>query len=291
MSFIFQLSATSLPCLSQNNVISSCSTRHSHYNIGKKLGMASEPLLLSAESDSEILEAEDSKCTEDDSEKPTVSDCQEPHMLFTENGTSSSSAGYCFFCTQQGPVIEENASNSHKSKKRKKSQSLLALNFVGSKKANTSHLLADSCNNLTMMRCSSASIVRSAVLKIKQPSRNSSKDPSICSSLSKLTELRESCGLMCRICHSGDEDEELIRPCKCTGTVKYAHQSCILNWVSKSGHESCELCKFKFRTSKHSVKCFWKVCYDSVLFCQYIAGFPRHRSILVSTVFSEIGQI
>lgn len=235
--------------------------------------MASEPLLLSTESDSEILEAEAIKCMEDVPEKTAVTECQGSHVLVTEKGTSLS-PGYCFFCTQQGPVIKENVSNGHKSKKRKKSQSLLVLNSFGSKSANTSHLLADSCNNLTIMRCKSASVLRSAVLKVNQPSRNSSKDPSICSSLSKLTELRESCGLMCRICHSGNEDEELIRPCKCTGTVKYAHQSCILNWVSKSGHESCELCKFKFRTRKHSVKCFWKVCYDSILFCQFIAGLP-----------------
>ena len=265
MFLIFQLSATSLPCLSQNSVVSPCSSRRSHHNSRKKFGMASEPLLLSTESDSEKLE-EGFKFSEEVLLKTTVTECQGRHALLTESGTSSSSAGYCFFCTQQGPIIKENVSNDHKSKKRKKSQSLLVLNSVGSKRENTSHLLPDSCNNLTTMRSSSASILRSAILKIKHPSRNSSKDPSICSSLSKLTELQESCGLMCRICHSGSEDEELIRPCKCTGTVKYAHQSCILNWVSKSGHESCELCKFKFRTKKHSVKCFWKVCYHSLLY-------------------------
>lgn len=257
------LSATSLPCLSQNSVVSPCSSRRSHHNSRKKFGMASEPLLLSTESDSEKLE-EDFKFSEEVLLKTTVTECQGRHALLTESGTSSSSAGYCFFSTQQGPIIKENVSNDHKSKKRKKSQSLLVLNSVGSKRENTSHLLPDSCNNLTTMRSSSASILRSAILKIKHPSRNSSKDPSICSSLSKLTELQESCGLMCRICHSGSEDEELIRPCKCTGTVKYAHQSCILNWVSKSGHESCELCKFKFRTKKHSVKCFWKWSFPEV---------------------------
>ena len=269
MSFIFQLSTTSLPCLSQNSVISSCSTRRSH-NISKKLGMASEPLLLSTESDSEKLEAEAFKYSEDVPLKTTVAECQGPHMLGTGSGISSLSAGYCFFCTQQGPIIKENISNGHKSEKRKKSQSLLVLNSVGSKRENTSQSLPDSCNNLTMIKSNSASILRSAILKVKQPSRNRSKDQSICSSLSKLTELRESCGLMCRICHGGDEDEELIRPCKCTGTVKYAHQSCILNWVSKSGHETCELCKFKFRTKKHSVKCFWKVCYDSSLWLVFV---------------------
>lgn len=262
MFLIFQLSATSLPCLSQNSVISPCSIGRSHHNSSKKFDMASEPLLLSTESDSEKLE--DFKFSEDVLLKTTVSECQGPHALHTESGTSSSSAaGYCFFGTQEGPIIKENVSDDHKSKMRKKSQSLLVL--TGSKRENTSHLLPDSCNNLTTMKSSSASILRSAIVKVKQPSKNSSKYPSICSSLSKLTELQESCGLMCRICHSGNEDEELIRPCKCTGTVKYAHQSCILNWVSKSGHESCELCKFKFRTKKHSVKCFWKVCYHSFI--------------------------
>lgn len=245
-------------------MVSNCSKRHSYCSNSKKLGMASEPLLPLTDSDSERLEAESSKYIEDIPEKAAISACKGPHLLVTENGRSSPSAEYCFFCTQQGPLIKENVSNDQKSRKKTKSQSMLVLNSFCSKGTNTSQSLADLCDNLTPVRCSSASVLNSATLKVKQPSRNSSKAPSICSSLSKLTELQESCGLMCRICHSGSEDEELIRPCKCTGTVKYAHQSCILNWVSKSGHENCELCKFKFRTRKQSVKCFWKVCCDSL---------------------------
>ena len=245
-------------------MVSSSSKRHSYCCNSKQLGMASEPLLPLADSDSERLEAGALECTENvPANTAAITECEGPHLLVAENGTSSSSVEYCFFCMQQGPVITENASDDQKSKKKNKSQSLLVLNSC-SKGTEASQLLANSCDNLTPVRCSSASVLNSAVLKVKQLSSNSSKAPSKCSSLGNLTELQESCGLMCRICHSGSEDEELIRPCKCTGTVKYAHQSCILNWVSKSGHENCELCKFKFRTRKQSVKCFWKVCYDSI---------------------------
>lgn len=74
-------------------------------------------------------------------------------------------------------------------------------------------------------------------------------------SSSKLT---DSMALMCRICHSGEEEEELITACRCAGTVKFAHQSCLLNWISKSGNQSCELCRYKFRTRRRKIRYFWK---------------------------------
>lgn len=49
-----------------------------------------------------------------------------------------------------------------------------------------------------------------------------------CSSLNKA---------MCRICH-GEEDlnsKSLIHPCKCSGTLRYVHQTCLLKWLAMSG--------------------------------------------------------
>jgi hypothetical protein len=34
----------------------------------------------------------------------------------------------------------------------------------------------------------------------------------------------------CRICREGDEEEELIAPCRCTGSLKYIHRSCLQKW-------------------------------------------------------------
>ncbi|KAJ7389979.1 hypothetical protein OS493_028033 [Desmophyllum pertusum] len=139
------LSSTSLPCLNKKDVTSNCSTRYS-----KKLGMASEPLLPLT--DSERPETEDLECSEDVPDKAAITACKGPHLLDTENGTSSVCAEYCFFCTQQGPVItRENVSDDQKSKKKTKSQSLLVLNSFGSKSRNSPRLLADSCDNLTQL--------------------------------------------------------------------------------------------------------------------------------------------
>jgi E3 ubiquitin-protein ligase MARCH1/8 len=51
----------------------------------------------------------------------------------------------------------------------------------------------------------------------------------------------------CRMCHcEGTNDEPLISPCLCLGTMQYLHQSCLQRWIKSAGVKSCELCKFDF---------------------------------------------
>jgi E3 ubiquitin-protein ligase MARCH1/8 len=55
------------------------------------------------------------------------------------------------------------------------------------------------------------------------------------------------CPDICRICHcEGTNDEPLISPCLCLGTMQYLHQSCLQRWIKSAGVKSCELCKFDF---------------------------------------------
>ena len=49
-------------------------------------------------------------------------------------------------------------------------------------------------------------------------------------------------GLCCRICHSVNDLEALVSPCLCTGSMKYVHESCLLNWLKSSVKTNCELC-------------------------------------------------
>ena len=52
---------------------------------------------------------------------------------------------------------------------------------------------------------------------------------------------------ICRICHcEGTNDEPLISPCLCLGTMQYLHQACLQRWIKSAGVKSCELCKFEF---------------------------------------------
>ena len=45
----------------------------------------------------------------------------------------------------------------------------------------------------------------------------------------------------CRICRSNGY-ETLISACKCSGSAKWVHQSCLVKWFQISHTSSCELC-------------------------------------------------
>ncbi|CAH2300552.1 E3 ubiquitin- ligase MARCH1 isoform X2 [Pelobates cultripes] len=52
---------------------------------------------------------------------------------------------------------------------------------------------------------------------------------------------------VCRICHcEGDEENPLIAPCRCTGTLRFVHQACLHQWIKSSDTRCCELCKYDF---------------------------------------------
>ncbi|XP_039613930.1 E3 ubiquitin-protein ligase MARCHF1 [Polypterus senegalus] len=52
---------------------------------------------------------------------------------------------------------------------------------------------------------------------------------------------------ICRICHcEGDDESPLITPCRCTGTLRFVHQSCLHQWIKSSDTRCCELCKYDF---------------------------------------------
>ena len=57
--------------------------------------------------------------------------------------------------------------------------------------------------------------------------------------------------ITCRICLDGEteEDDELITPCKCAGTMKYIHFKCLKEWLDS---------KKTFKESVNSFSCTWK---------------------------------
>ncbi|XP_022903950.2 E3 ubiquitin-protein ligase MARCHF6 [Onthophagus taurus] len=52
---------------------------------------------------------------------------------------------------------------------------------------------------------------------------------------------------ICRVCRSEEvPDRPLFHPCICTGTIKFIHQECLLQWMRYSRKEYCELCGYRF---------------------------------------------
>ncbi|NXR05041.1 MARH3 ligase, partial [Sagittarius serpentarius] len=55
---------------------------------------------------------------------------------------------------------------------------------------------------------------------------------------------------MCRICHEGSSQEDLLSPCECTGTLGSIHRSCLEHWLSASNTSYCELCHVRFAAER-----------------------------------------
>ncbi|XP_063778825.1 E3 ubiquitin-protein ligase MARCHF6 isoform X3 [Pseudophryne corroboree] len=52
---------------------------------------------------------------------------------------------------------------------------------------------------------------------------------------------------ICRVCRSeGTAEKPLFHPCVCTGSIKFIHQECLVQWLKHSRKEYCELCKHRF---------------------------------------------
>jgi len=54
-------------------------------------------------------------------------------------------------------------------------------------------------------------------------------------------------GDICRVCRcEGSVDRPLFHPCICTGSIKFIHQECLVQWLRYSKKEFCELCNYRF---------------------------------------------
>ncbi|GMH18142.1 hypothetical protein Nepgr_019983 [Nepenthes gracilis] len=57
-------------------------------------------------------------------------------------------------------------------------------------------------------------------------------------------------GDVCRICrYPGDAVNSLRYPCACSGSIKFVHQDCLIQWLNHSNARQCEVCKHPFSFS------------------------------------------
>ncbi|PVD19578.1 hypothetical protein C0Q70_20068 [Pomacea canaliculata] len=95
--------------------------------------------------------------------------------------------------------------------------------------------------SVSSLPCPSQQTVRSGT---SSEVRKSQESKSVCSQSSG------SDGPVCRICHDGEDKEELISPCHCTGSVGMLHLSCLERWLGTSHTTRCELCRYEFMLEK-----------------------------------------
>lgn len=50
----------------------------------------------------------------------------------------------------------------------------------------------------------------------------------------------------CRFCFEDDEKDSMISPCKCDGTSKYVHKSCLSKWILYKKSNICPVCNQEY---------------------------------------------
>lgn len=80
----------------------------------------------------------------------------------------------------------------------------------------------------------------------------------------------------CRICLEGEDEGRVIAPCKCTGSVKYAHVRCLAEWIRRKvesnarARASCEICEAEFS---------YRVSHVRIFDCEELSrNYQLHRS-------------
>ena len=106
---------------------------------------------------------------------------------------------------------------------------------------NNTLLISGSCNHSLVLNQNYDNInITSKKLNIKRNSTNSEKkrnfppekDEKISEEKNFAKQIQKN--KICRICYQEEDDillNPLIRPCKCSGSVKYIHLKCLLNWL------------------------------------------------------------
>ncbi|KAI8331189.1 hypothetical protein BC941DRAFT_439221 [Chlamydoabsidia padenii] len=52
---------------------------------------------------------------------------------------------------------------------------------------------------------------------------------------------------ICRVCRcEGSVEQPLFHPCKCSGSIRYVHQDCLMEWLAHSRKKHCELCEHPY---------------------------------------------
>ena len=55
--------------------------------------------------------------------------------------------------------------------------------------------------------------------------------------------------MSCYVCYeSGKPDDPLKSPCKCDGTMKWIHESCLASWLQSSRRIKCAQCNWEYQT-------------------------------------------
>lgn len=152
-------------------------------------------------------------------------------------------------------VVEKQLNTSSKGCHEIKSRDTTCNHNITSSSSNCSHVNTTTKDCVT--NCSPDNIQQLSILtndSATQSEHQSSHNVNNCNEI------------ICRICLDNVDEGDLIAPCKCSGSTKYAHESCMLKWFFKSSKKSCEVCLGNVNVTPVGYKPVQEVCFLYLFF-------------------------
>ncbi|MCO5572669.1 hypothetical protein L7F22_026427 [Adiantum nelumboides] len=121
---------------------------------------------------------------------------------------------------------------------------------MSAQKSSSSLVLKEEEARLTLQKSSSCLAFRkddvwSPQMDVEIPTASWSRDVEAGSQVATHL-LGTSSSAECRICQEEDQLGNLESPCACTGSLKFAHRSCVQHWCNEKGDTVCEICKTSY---------------------------------------------
>lgn len=90
----------------------------------------------------------------------------------------------------------------------------------------------------------------------------------------------------CRICLLAEDDDSLVQPCLCKGSLQWAHVSCLQSWVHERRQLMCEICKSTYKEEYLPTleNAMYTSRYHNVSTTQSVADGGRRRRMLKTFV-------
>jgi len=89
---------------------------------------------------------------------------------------------------------------------------------------------------------STAEAAPESVNQTQSPSGSMGIEESYGAAAARFDDDEEEEGDVCRICRNpGDAENPLRYPCACSGSIKFVHQDCLLQWLNHSNARQCEV--------------------------------------------------
>eukprot|EP00937_MAST-01D_sp_MAST-1D-sp2_P007645 g7645.t1 len=101
---------------------------------------------------------------------------------------------------------------------------------------------------------------------------------------------------MCWICYEHGDEQDMVAPCKCKGSMGWVHPQCLLQWVTATEAEAdarlrCPQCRAEYRFSSAASSCAGRAATPALAQLRRMHPWPRGRLLPSGAKLAELDPV